>query len=106
MTRKSVGVWTTRDAAEADRFERDLLGLPTITGESYQESASGFGRAVDFFDEIGRLSGMGRGQGYASPNVAARVVPPPAARAPSPFPIATEDWEAVPAPAPAAAPVP
>jgi hypothetical protein len=108
MTRNGVGVWTTREVAEADRFEHDLLGLSATLRESYQESPvrpspSGFEGAADLFDEIGRLSaGMSRGQRHAAGNVAAPVMPPPAASPPSTLPIATEDWEAVPTPAPAA----
>ena len=115
MTRKGVGARTTREVAEADQFERDLLGLPTTTRESYQESpvrptpsgVKGAG-AIDLFDEIGRLfdeTGR-RGQRYAARYPAAGVLAPSGASTLSPLPIATENWEAVPAPAAAPAPAP
>lgn len=95
MTRKGVGAWTTREVAEANLFERDLLGLSSTARESYQESP-------DLFDELGRAPRP------VSPNLPARALASPASTAPLALPpaIATEDWEAAPAPATAPAPAP
>jgi hypothetical protein len=109
MTRKGVGPWTAREVAEANLFERDLLGppprgrwgtsarglRPAIEGESGSQSAA---RAFDLFDDIGR----------AQPQVH-RALPSPVLQSRGstalvelPPEIAPEDLEAAAAPAPAA----